>query len=518
MPPRFFRQSHAVYWVFLGSLIFAFWLAFWISGKLPRAHDVLLIWLSLNLLWRRDWAAWLIGVPLTIYLAALVLLSPATFTYGYPDAGMIASVLETNHNEAAEFFDLSLIAKGVAIIAGFIATIWGLLRIRPTVKQRRIFAVLSLLLVVFMAYKMIRRNEVGELWVNHEFSRVASIVPFVHHHYKEYLHFADDRKQKNQAADSWQITTVQPRYKNYVLILGESASRNYLSAYGYPLQNSPFLSTAKGVKYTQMITPAAHTALSVPRLFTEPHRDHIAYENSVITLANKAGFKTYWLSNQEKIGEYDSAVSLLAQRSTQQLFLMDDPNASGYDSALLSPLADALGDGSEQPRLIVLHLIGSHPAFCRRLEPDNDVFDFGMQQRQLACYLSSLKQTDTLIAQIYQQLQGAQQPFSLIYVSDHGMKPLVLKHGISQDSLKVPLFKLSSDDAAQTVNDDYISGMSFIWLLSEWLGVQTQNQAQNAFLQDYHYPSMDQIWTFDGKLQPYQQLESFDDKVLLPDE
>lgn len=45
----------------------------------------------------------------------------------------------------------------------------------------------------------------------------------------------------------WQITNVSPKYKNYVLVIGESARRDYHEIYGYPIKNNPFLSEANGV-------------------------------------------------------------------------------------------------------------------------------------------------------------------------------------------------------------------------------------------------------------------------------
>ena len=53
-------------------------------------------------------------------------------------------------------------------------------------------------------------------------------------------------KQISQS-DNWGKSTLEnSRYDDYVIVLGESARKDYHHAYGYPIENTPFMSNAKG--------------------------------------------------------------------------------------------------------------------------------------------------------------------------------------------------------------------------------------------------------------------------------
>ncbi|MBO1928654.1 hypothetical protein J4731_02150 [Providencia rettgeri] len=49
----------------------------------------------------------------------------------------------------------------------------------------------------------------------------------------------------NTASDI-QITKNDDKYKIKVVIIGESTNKNYMNTYGYPLENTPFLSSVNG--------------------------------------------------------------------------------------------------------------------------------------------------------------------------------------------------------------------------------------------------------------------------------
>lgn len=45
------------------------------------------------------------------------------------------------------------------------------------------------------------------------------------------------------------------------------------------------------------------------------------YQDNFVTLANRAGFQTWWFSNQGQIGEYDTAIASIAKRADEAHFL-----------------------------------------------------------------------------------------------------------------------------------------------------------------------------------------------------
>lgn len=85
--------------------------------------------------------------------------------------------------------------------------------------------------------------------------------------------------------------------------------------------------------------------------------------------ANRAGFQTWWFSNQGQIGEYDTAIASIAKRADEVQFLKSgdfEADKNTKDEALLKMTAQVFATQRTQPQLIVLHLMGSHPQACDR--------------------------------------------------------------------------------------------------------------------------------------------------------
>ena len=95
------------------------------------------------------------------------------------------------------------------------------------------------------------------------------------------------------------------------------------------------------------------------------------YSLSLVDLIKSAGVKTYWLSNQGMIGKFDTPVSSLASKSDETFFLkkggsFNSTNFSDFD--LLPKFAQVLENSVQGKRFIVLHIYGSHPMACDRIE------------------------------------------------------------------------------------------------------------------------------------------------------
>lgn len=510
-----FKKNHpnlTNYSVFLLNLGFAFLISFSISGNLPRIHDTLMVFCILNLLWLRP-------ILFKAFLPLLLLwifYSPIGFLYGYPNYGMIASLLETNTNEALEFFDTKIILYALFVGFGFFIIYKSNKSIIPTQKQLTFFKYFSILLVVVFV------SSIGyDYKKRKEFSlRYSELLNFTPHIYNQYSFYKNTQSKLQELANTkkdWVIINNQQKYQNYVLVIGESASRNYLSAYGYPIKTSPFLEKVHGIKYTQMISPAPYTTQSVPRLLSVSNNETVEFYHNIIRLANQAHIETYWVSNQDKTTISENEIHYIANDSKQTFYLSEiAPTSKRYDYQLLPIVKEILAHKSNKPKLIVLHLMGSHPKFSKRVDFNKAHFRF--KDEYLSDYLSSLLQTDMLIEELYNDLKNTNQPFSMIYTADHALTPIELKHGISQFSLQVPLFKMASDDFTQNTNSDIISGLGFVWFLTEWLGIETKNTTENILLKHYQVHSPNDINFFNNTIQPYLSAPSFSGKLLKPNE
>jgi glucan phosphoethanolaminetransferase (alkaline phosphatase superfamily) len=200
-------------------------------------------------------------------------------------------------------------------------------------------------------------------------------------------------------------------------------------------------------------------------------------------LANRAGFQTWWFSNQGQIGEYDTAIASIAKRADEVQFLKNgdfEANKNTHDETLLKMTAQVFAaPRSTNPQLLVLHLMGSHPQACDRTQ--GKYADF-VQSKETSCYLYTMTQTDSLLKQLYQQLRDTGESFSMVYFSDHGLafkergtQVQYLAHDDQfQQNFQVPFMVLSSDDTAHRLIKAPRSANDFLTFFASWTGIKTK--------------------------------------------
>ncbi|CDF98231.1 phosphoethanolamine transferase [Avibacterium paragallinarum] len=300
-------------------------------------------------------------------------------------------------------------------------------------------------------------------------------------------------KAKSQPS-TWKIESVIPNYPLYILVIGESMRLDYLSVYGFPLNTTPFLDKSNGTFYHGYISAAPNTQPSLLRtLYQLDKNNKIIAQNNLISLAKDAGFKTYWLSNQGMVGEYDNAASRVGRQADFSFFTKkgDYKFKNTFDTELLPHFKQIINEPSNKPKLIVLHLIGSHPIFCERLWQK---VEFSYINENLSCYLQSIKQTDWLLENIVEELKLQNKKYSLLYFSDHGLSlqnksrlgKLTLSVGNeTKQNYLVPLFILASDAKEHQIIPIKQSAINFLYGFSQWLGITLIDKSliQSSFWQ-----------------------------------
>lgn len=104
-----------------------------------------------------------------------------------------------------------------------------------------------------------------------------------------------------------------------IVIIGESAIRKHHSIYGYPLPTTPKLDAMADSLYvfTDAVASSTSTSGNMERILSFKEDDLTEGDGLdyplVIDYFNKAGYKTFWLSNQERFG----SVRYLQQHPTQ---------------------------------------------------------------------------------------------------------------------------------------------------------------------------------------------------------
>ena len=83
------------------------------------------------------------------------------------------------------------------------------------------------------------------------------------------------------------------------------------------------MSSANGTLIDGMTSAGTNTVASLRLMLTLPDKEKWEpnYDLSLVDLIKSAGLKTYWLSNQGFLGEYDTPVASLASKSDETIFL-----------------------------------------------------------------------------------------------------------------------------------------------------------------------------------------------------
>ena len=458
---------------------------------------------------------WLFTVCFSFIALTCTLLLPATIWFGYPTITMISAFLETNFQEAKEFTQslplyTYMLSITILFFAGYILYLGKKKRYVYNKRSILITTLIAVVAIVLTIERPIRKmDKKQEFEFRHSHTLIFSFYDSL---YKDITAYYELRKSIGINVDlppSWKINAVTPRYQDYVLVIGESVRRDYMSLYGFPVENSKFLKTVKGTVLDGFTSTAANTTNALLRMFIQMKGVDFVYENNIISLAKQAGFETFWISNQGLVGEWDTPIANLSSLADHRKFMKLGHYESKlvYDSGLLTPLKEYLAFPITRPRLFILHLVGSHPLFEQRLETS---LHYNYYNTNLSSYIQTIEQTDKLLEQIYQTLQAQNHPFSLLYFSDHGLETkdrnspnTSLAHGISKASFCVPFVIINSDDTLHNEVHISKSGYHFIDGFAQWIGIK-----ENGLDKTYNFfsPPADSLKVFTGEYVPFVSL------------
>ena len=465
-----------------GLLFLLAWLINYSLGYKLGMLETVGFFCLLSLLQRLSWRAFKYLLLVCAVVAACYF--PFGRTYGAPNFNSVLSFYSSNPEEAGEIlrvFPLWYYLVSLAILGGT-----GLLLKR----SKRVFPRWSMyhtvLLVLFVAISLWRPLSIFQSKGSFSLLNVSyPVVRFV----KDLtlinmtVHAEHQRMQELATLqDNWHVVAAKPAHQLYVLVIGESARRDALGAFGGHWKNTPFMSHANGVLFQNYLAAASSTQQSLGLTLTLVGEDgQPQYQNNIVTLAKRAGFKTYWLSNQGQLGRYDTAIASVAKRADEVHFMKDGNffSQDTQDMDLLKFTDEVLSEKFDGPKLIVYHLIGSHPKACERTHHRYETF---VNNEEVSCYLYSITQTDQFLAALNQQLKNSGQSFSMIYFSDHalsfkerGTRSEYLSHNDQfQQNYQVPLFMTSSTDKHQRRIQAKRSANDFMTLFTQWSGIRSQ--------------------------------------------
>jgi len=434
--------------------------------------------------------------PLTFYFSCTVLFClslyiPIGYSFGKISYAYVVSALQTNSGESLEFIRGTSLNTWLLMFSAILSIYLFARHGQDFDKKYRAIYFIAFILINLNTWpkRMLAATTAYALQAN---SALASL-------------------EKNSAvADNFQIISNRKKYKNVVIVIGESVARDYLSVYGYPHNTTPWLNTAPGYFYTHYISAAPNTFLSLPRTLTISDGIKTEENNSIVALAKRAGFYTHWISNQGFLGEYDTPSTVIASKAQHKVFFKkgDYNTNSTDDMALLDELQSVVNSNDYTHNAVFLHMIGSHPDTCSRLNGFPVSFDISRRQ-QLNCYLATLHKLDTFLERAHHILEQRGESYALIYFSDHGMtvdeSERPVRHAAdTRQNFNVPLFVFTSDTKKHIIDNTPISARKFMSLF-EWIAGFDSDKVP---AQSPDEASERNIMVFDGEhLVPYNELK-----------
>lgn len=89
-----------------------------------------------------------------------------------------------------------------------------------------------------------------------------------------------------------------------------------MHAFGFELHpNTPWMSSRNGLFFDNYISASGSTTLSLTNALAVREGNVTNLSDNLVALANKAGFHTYWISNQHMKGIYDSPVGVMGKKA-----------------------------------------------------------------------------------------------------------------------------------------------------------------------------------------------------------
>ncbi len=264
-----------------------------------------------------------------------------------------------------------------------------------------------------------------------------------------------------------------------VVILGESARADLMSAYGYERPTTPWLDSISKISedvvlFNDVCSSGPNTIMSSQRIFTfwnnTPNKAWYNYPDLTNVLAH-AGYYTQWITQQNPQNMYaierlfaNSAHKLYKTHIYTSLYKIKDSSLSAmaYDEALLPALhrydSPNTTHVNRKNIFTMVHLMGSHQNYSERYPPAFDFFKAKDMKECLtddakskkAAYLNTLRYTDSLLEKMIKHYSS--QRALVFYFSDHGemvdepQQRGFFGHGgnVNHPSVDVPFFVYAS--------------------------------------------------------------------------
>ncbi|WQS15532.1 phosphoethanolamine transferase [Helicobacter pylori] len=258
--------------------------------------------------------------------------------------------------------------------------------------------------------------------------------------------------------------------KNVILVIGESASRNFMQLYGYSVPNNPLLSELANERekerksnnlfvFSDTISKEAHTSDVFESLLNysdaETTKPWYHYHN-MIDIFKRSHYETFWLEKQI-VDEWGITQNLVSNRSKNRYYILG--NYGAYDEELAKFYTKNVQPKLKNKNFIVFHLLGSHSLYADRFPKSFAKFkpsdlDFSHlhassdRDKQIVTdYVNSLYYNDAVLNEIFNLFKD--KDAIVFYLSDHAQDIFesgsTYGHRCSKVGLEIPFMIYVSD-------------------------------------------------------------------------
>lgn len=379
---------------------------------------------------------------LSFALAVVALALPVIFLgHGFafealPTVDTFHAILQSHKNQIIEFWMKILGIKYIlATLAVIIAVCFGLSQLAKAQVKRLPALAVALGLLLFGAanpWKFIDASPMIRM--------AASAVSSYFH---ELAAFQELEKQRTSNPDSI-VANSNQRDTTMVVIIGESANKQHMSAYGYPRKTTPYadalISNGEMLRFDSAYSNHTYSNPTISRALTAASNYNgkpWVSEPSALAVANAADISTTWISNKLKFGPWDNVMSVIGDDAQETIHINSKVGknlvSDRFDGALVPLLEQAL-KSRQNHKLIFIHLQGSHVDYAARYPRSHRIFGSKLNARKFGSalktpnysasvvntYDNSIHYTDSVMKDVVELLKVQDNKVAMLYFSDHG--------------------------------------------------------------------------------------------------
>lgn len=358
---------------------------------------------------------------------------------------------ESNLTESNEFIQQYFSSKLMAIVIIYcLIGIYLWRKVRPVYVKNTTKCVTSLLIAIYAIMPLVIsvtiKNSSLQKATTHLLGRMETTVPW--QLINSYIAY---RSQLSNMEEIMHHLNTLPPVENLkdangntprtlVLIIGESTTRNRMSIYGYPRNTTPQIEQFKKdnpefLVFNDVVSSRPYTIEVLQQALTfadEQHPDLYLTQPSLIHLMKQAGYKTYWITNQQTMTKRNTMLTMFSKQADEQFYMNNDRNQSSrqYDESVFEPFMKVLAE-PEEKKFIIIHLLGTHMKYEFRY-PENGEYDrfkdkasipFKIDDENVDEYNSydnAISYNDFVTTTLFTLFKNSHENGFMLYFSDHG--------------------------------------------------------------------------------------------------